>query len=125
MEEITDILMTEALWNDILIASTFSVILFLIMQKVKELPIVSNNTAIWIANFIISIAIGAPFAFYYYNLPVFEALAVGLFAFIGAPAIYTALKKQNVINYTPKALDDNTVKVDKENVIERTDKEGE
>ena len=122
MEDIMDVLMTDTLWNNILMACTFSVILFLIMQRVKELPFVKNTTAIWICNFILAMGIGAPFAMYYFGVNIQEALFIGFYSFVGAPAIYTGLKKQNIINYTPKPLDDKNIEVPKENIIERTDK---
>ena len=43
-------------------------------------------------------------------------------SFVGAPGIYLALKKQNMINYTPLSLDDkkdDVIEVKKENLIDR------
>ena len=49
-----------------------------------------------------------------------KAIWVCIFAFIGAPGIYEVMKKQNIINYTPKSLDD-YIEVKKENLITRDD----
>lgn len=118
MEEIFEIIISETFMNDLLIATGFSIILFAIMQKVKELPIIKNNIAIWATNLLLALLLGIPYATYYYQLPVFEAVVVSLLSFVGAPAIYTALKKQTIINYTPKAKED-VVQVPSENVIDR------
>lgn len=123
MENIMDVLMTDTLWNNILTACTFSVILFLVMQRVKELPFIKNTVAIWICNLFLAIGVGVPFALYYFGVNFQEALFIGFYSFIGAPAIYTGLKNQNIINYTPKPLKDNTIEVSKKNIIKRTDEE--
>lgn len=109
MEETLDIIISDVFVNNLLIASGFSIILFAIMQKIKELPFITNNIAIWVANLVVSMVLGIPYAIYYFELPIPEAIVVGLLSFVGAPAIYTALKSQNVISYTPKSLDDDDV----------------
>ncbi|MEG2993601.1 MAG: hypothetical protein RR847_04950, partial [Bacilli bacterium] len=100
-----------------------SIILFILMQKIKELSFVKNNTIIWVMNFIVSFTFGIGFSLFYYKLPIIECLFISAFAFIGAPAIYTALKKQTIINYTPKKLEekpkDDIVEIGKENIINR------
>lgn len=118
MEEIFEIIISELFMTDLLIATGFSIILFAIMQKVKELPFIKNNVAICLVNLVLALGLGMPYTIYYYKLPIFEAVVVSLLSFVGAPAIYTALKKQTIINYTPKAKED-IVEVPKENVIER------
>ena len=54
----------------------------------------------------------------FYNLDTISGIWVAIFSFIGAPTIYDLLKKQNIINYTPKSLDNNVI-ISKENEIKR------
>lgn len=116
MEEIFEIIISEAFMNDLFIAIGFSVVLFAIMQKVKELPFIKNNVAIWLVNLFLSLGLGMPYTIYYYKLPLFEAFVVSLLSFVGAPAIYTALKNQTIINYTPKSKED-IIEIPQENNI--------
>lgn len=118
MGDIFEMVISDAFMNDILIALGFSTVLFVVMQKIKDLPIIKSDTAILITDFILALGLGIPYTMYYYQLPIFEAVVVGLLAFVGAPAIYTALKKQTIINYKPKSKSD-VIEVPKDNYIDR------
>ena len=117
-----NILVPNQIFDLLMISMTFSIILMAFIQKVKTLSIIKNNTHVMIINFIFSF-LSIPFAIYFYDLNVFDGLWIALFSFIGAPAIYELLKKQNVINYTPKSLNEcrGCVTVSEENVIKRED----
>lgn len=113
-----DILITDTLLNVLMIGCVLSVILMMVIQKLKTLGIVKKEYQIFIANLVISFGLGIPFARTFYELDYMLSLWVCIFGFIGAPSIYEVLKSQNIINYTPKSLDD-VISVKKENLIER------
>lgn len=117
-----DILVTEEIFNLLMIATTFSVILMAIIQKIKVLPFMKNDAHVLIADFLLSF-LSIPFGMTFYNLNLVQGLWVSLFSFVGAPAIYQLLKSQNVINYTPKSLNDcrECIAIKKENLIKRED----
>ena len=84
------------------------------LQRVKQLPFIKDDYQIWIANLLLAFGIGIPFYLTFYGeFPTLDtltftafipALWVSFLAFLGAPAIYSALKEQKIINYTPKSL---------------------
>lgn len=117
-----DILVTDKIFNLLMIATTFSIILMALIQKLKTLDLMKNNNHVMIANFILSF-LGALFGMCFYNLNIIDGLWVSLFSFIGAPSLYQLLKKQNVINYTPKSLDEckGCITIKQENIIIRKD----
>lgn len=100
------------------ISAVFSVILMALIQKIKLTTIVKKTWQIWIINIILSLTFGILFAKTFYNLDTISGIWVAIFSFIGAPTIYDLLKKQNIINYTPKSLDNNVI-ISKENEIKR------
>jgi biotin transporter BioY len=106
-----EILLTEEIIDLFLIATTFSIILMTFMQKVKRLSFVRNDGHICILNLLFSLSIGTLFSMTFYNLDLSKSLWVGFFSFIGAPTVYQIMKQQNIINYKPKALDNNKGKV--------------
>lgn len=110
-EKLLDLLVTS------IILSAFIMVL---LQKFKTLSFITKSWQIWLLNLLFSFGVGIPFTIYFYDLDVFSGLWVGLFTFVGAPAIYDILKNQNIINYTPTSLSD-TVKIPKENEIKRSD----
>ncbi len=117
-----DLLITDEILNLLMIATTFSIILMALVQKLKSLSFVKSNGHVLILNFFFSLTLGSLFAITFYQLELFKALWVALFSFIEAPLVYHLLKAQNVINYTPKALDDNKLgilKIPIENEIPR------
>jgi hypothetical protein len=118
-----DVLITDQIYNLLMIAMTFSIVLMTLIQKLKTLTFMKNNNHIMIADFVLSF-LGIVFGMYFYNLTVLEGLWVSLFSFIGAPSIYKLLKAQNVINYTPKSLDDcrGCVVIEQDNIIKREEK---
>lgn len=110
----------ERLLDLLIISVTFSFIIMVVLQKFKALPFINKAWQIWILNFIFSFSIGIPFTITFYNLDIYSGAWVGLFTFVGAPAIYDALKNQTIINYKPTSLND-TVSIPKENEIKRDD----
>lgn len=125
MKEVYDILVTEQLLDILMIGITLSIIMMAVIQKIKALSFIRTDNQVWLINFILSFGIGIPFALFFYKLNIYESIWVSLFSFVGAPGIYKMLKAQNIINYTPRTLDDkkgNVIEVPKENYIDRTDK---
>ncbi|MDD2469777.1 MAG: hypothetical protein PHI22_02450 [Bacilli bacterium] len=117
-----DVLITDKVFDLLLIASTFSLILMALIQKIKTLSFIKNDNYVIAITFLLSF-LGIFFGKAFYNLNIFDGLWVSLFSFIGAPAIYKILKNQNVINYKPKSLDDcrGCISINPENIIERKD----
>lgn len=114
-----DALVTELLIKILLISITFSVFEMALVQKIKTLSIFKKNWQVILFNFISSFTIGTLFSMWFFELSLYNGLWVSLFSFIGAPAIYEALKKQNLINYTPKSLND-SITISKDNEIKRS-----
>ena len=118
-----DILVTEHLIDLFMIATTLSIIVMALVQKFKTLKFINKEWQIWLINLLLSFGIGIPFVLYFYKLNYISGIWVSLFSFIGAPAVYGMMKKQNMINYKPKSLDEtnkeNTVNISKENEIKR------
>lgn len=117
-----DMLVTDKIFDLLMIATTFSIILMALIQKIKTLSFIKNSTHIMITNFFLSF-LGILFGICFYDLNIVDGLWVSLFSFIGAPAIYELLKAQNVINYTPKSLDEcrGYITIAEENIISRED----
>lgn len=67
-------------------------------------------------NLLFSFFVGIPFANAFYNVSWLDSIWVGLFAFVGAPSIYDALKNQKIFNYKPSSLQD-TIMIPRENEI--------
>lgn len=106
---------------DLLVISvTLSFIIMIVLQKFKALPFIKKSWQIWLLNLLFSFSIGIPFTIYFYDLDIYCGIWVGLFTFVGAPAIYDALKNQKIINYTPTTLQD-TIEISKDNEIKRGD----
>ena len=114
MEDVFPSLLTELL----IISVTYSVILMALLQKFKSLSFITKSWQIGVLNFIFSFAIGMPFAITFYDVNILDSIWVGLFSFIGASAIYEALKNQKLINYTPTSLSDK-ITISSENEIKR------
>lgn len=122
MTEILDVLVTDQLLNILMIGITLSIIMMIVIQKIKGLTFIKTDNQIWFINFILSFGIGIPFSIFFYKLSIYEGIWISLFSFVGAPGIYLALKKQNMINYTPLSLDDkkgDVIEVKKDNLIDR------
>jgi uncharacterized membrane protein len=90
----------------LMISTVFSAVLMSLIQKIKALSYVKSNDHVWLLNLVLSILLGIFFAINFYDKNIFDAIWVGLFSFVGAPTIYELLKKQRVIKYTPKTIDD-------------------
>lgn len=101
------------------ISAVFSVILMALIQKIKLTTIVKKEWQIWVINIILSLTFGILFAKTFYNLDTISGIWIAAFSFIGAPTIYDLLKNQNIINYTPKSLDNNVI-ISKDNEIKRS-----
>lgn len=114
-----DILVSETLTNILMISVTLSIIVMATIQKFKSLSFINKDYQIFTINLILSFLIGIPFTYTFYEKELILSIWISLFSFIGAPGIYEVLKKQNIINYTPKSLSNNTIKIDKKNLIER------
>lgn len=103
--------------NCLMISLILSIVIMALLQKFKKLPFIKKCWQIWVLNLIFSFLIGVPFAISFYNTSVKDSVWVGLFCFIGAPSIYQALKKQNLLQYRPESLKDDVVEVPIENKI--------
>jgi len=122
MSEIIHILITERLINILMVSITLSIIMMIVIQKIKCLTIIKTSNQIWFINFFLSFGIGIPFSIFFYKLSIYEGIWISLFSFVETPGIYFALKKQNIINYTPLSLDNkknDVIEVKKENLIDR------
>lgn len=106
-----DLFITDEILNLLIIATTFSIFLMALIQKIKTLSFITTNGHIFILNFILAFSIGILFASNFFNLDMIGSLWVAFFSFIEAPAVYHILKKQNIINYTPKSLNNNEEKI--------------
>lgn len=117
-----DILITDRIFDLLMIATTFSVILMAIIQKIKVFSFMKKDSHVLIADFLLSF-IGIFFGINFYDLNLVEGIWVSLFSFIGAPGVYQLLKSQNVINYKPKSLNEcrECITINKENIIKRED----
>lgn len=113
-----DVLVTDLLIETLLISITFSIFEMALVQKIKTLSILKKDWQVILFNFVSSFIIGTLFSMWFFELSFINGLWVSLFGFIGAPAIYEILKKQNIINYTPKSLD-NTITISTDNEIKR------
>lgn len=106
---------------DLLVISiTLSMIVMVILQKFKALPFITKTWQLWVLNLLFSFTLSIPFTITFYLLDIYSGIWVGLFTFVGAPAIYDALKNQKIINYNPTKLKD-TIEIDKKNEIKRDD----
>lgn len=113
-----DALVTDLLIEILMISVTFSIFQMALVQKVKTLSIFKKDWQVILFNFVSSFIFGTLFSIWFFELNLYNGLWVSLFGFIGAPTIYEMLKKQNIINYTPKSLND-SITISKENEIKR------
>ncbi len=123
-----DSLMSPLLWELLLISITFSIFLMALVQKMKKSKLFHTKWQIWFMNLVLSFVVGIPFTKMFYGKSLNESLWVSLFGFIGAPSLYEALKKQNLIAYKPNSsgieeLPKDTITLPLENEIPR--KKGE
>lgn len=114
-----DVLVTEKLWDLLLISLTFSIFLMALIQKIKSLEEVRKPWQVLLMNVFFSFTMGIPFGMEFFALPLDQAVWIGVFGFIGAPSIYEVLKKQNIINYNPKTTKKDYVCVPMNNEIPR------
>lgn len=100
------------------ISMVFSIILMALVQKLKSFKCITKSCHVMIMNVCLAFMLGIPFCITFYDIKWSHGCWVALFSFIGASAIYTALKKQNLINYNPTSIDDN-ISISKNNEIKR------
>ena len=110
-------ILPDSFVNCLMISLVLSVIVMALLQKFKKLSCVKHCVHIWILNLIFSFLIGIPFSLWFYHSNIKNSLWISLFCFIGAPTIYEALKKQNLLQYHPESLKDDVVEVPIENEI--------
>ncbi len=118
-----EVFMTDELWNLLLTSMTFSIFLMALIQKVKTLRFFKKKWHVWFLNLAFSFIMGIPFSMQFFHLDLNESIWVSVFGFIGAPSIYQALKKQNIINVKPKSATENNdyIEIPKKNEIKRSD----
>ncbi len=114
-----DVIVTDLLMKLLLISVTFSVFEMALVQKIKTLSIFNKKWQVFIINLVSSFVFGTLFSMWFFSLSFYNGLWVSLFGFIGAPSIYQALKKQNIINYTPKSAS-SSITISKNNEIKRS-----
>ncbi len=112
-----DLVLPDKLINILAVSMLFSIILMTAIQKLKTSSMLKEGWHIWVMNLLLAFAMGIPFAIQFYDLTLYDSIWVGVFTFIGAPAIYDALKAQNIINFTPQSLTDKKVSIDEEKII--------
>lgn len=113
-----DILVSDILITALTISITLSIIVMATIQKIKNTKILKNDFQILITNVLLSFGIGIPFVLTFYQNDIIMAIWVSVFSFIGAPTIYEIMKKQNIINYKPKSLN-NVIEIPVDNYINR------
>ena len=109
-----DTLITTEMINCLMHATTVSIIVMAVIQKFKTLECITKDYHIFLLNIVFSFVIGISFSITFYDEPIENAIWISLFSFIGAPALYTMLKKQNVINMDLISLDDTLPETKKE-----------
>lgn len=101
-----DNILPDLLLKIILISVLLSSIEVTIVQKIKTVFILKKKWQVILINFISSFTFGILFSMWFFNLNILNSLWVSFFSFVGAPSIYEGLRKQNIINFTPKSLSD-------------------
>ncbi len=101
-----DNILPDLLLKVILISTLFSVVEVTIVQKIKTVFTLKKKWQVILINFISSFIFGILFSMWFFNLNILNSLWVSFFSFIGAPSIYEGLRKQNIIDFTPKSLSD-------------------
>lgn len=105
------------LLNLLFISVTVSVVNMVVVQKFKDLPFISKDWQVWILNFVFAFAIGIPFSLTFYSLDIISSIWVAMFTFVGAPTLFDALKNQNLINYKPNSLDNDSSTSEEEDSV--------
>lgn len=108
----------EMFWFDLGVSVVAGTLVFGLIQKIKELSFINKPIQLWFGNLIFSL-IAYPFSKFYYSTGDIESIWIVLFTFIGAQLIYEMLKKQNIINYTPKTLDNTKEEIEEKPTIEK------
>ena len=101
-----EVIIPDTIINLLGVSAVLSSIIMVTIQKIKHFSFITKSYQITFINIFLSFAIGIPFSMYFYNYTLIEGIWIGFFSIVGASSIYEILKNQNIINYTPKALDD-------------------
>lgn len=107
----------SSLTDCLMISMALSIVIMSLLQKFKKLPIIKKTWQIWILNLLFSFLVGIPFSNSFYGVGVKDGAWISFFCFLGAPMIYSALKKQNLLNYKPESLPDDVVEIPVTNEI--------
>lgn len=107
----------SSLVDCLMISMALSIVMMSLLQKFKKLPIIKKPWQIWILNLLFSFLIGVPFSNTFYGTSMKDGLWISFFCFLGAPMIYSALKKQNLLQYRPESLPDDVVEIPVANEI--------
>ena len=99
-------IISESLIKMLSISIVFSVFEMALIQKIKTIFHLKKKYQVILINFISTFTFGPLFLIWFFNLNIINSLWVSFFSFIGAPALYESLRKQNIINYNPKSLKD-------------------
>lgn len=99
-------IISESLIKMLSISIVFSVFEMALIQKIKTIFHLKKTYQVILINFISTFTFGPLFLIWFFNLNIINSLWVSFFSFIGAPALYESLRKQNIINYNPKSLKD-------------------
>lgn len=109
-------LLPQQLMSILTISVTLSMVVMMLIQKLKKSYIIKSELQIVIANILSSLALEIPFSINFYNLSLIDSIWVSIFCFIGAPTIYEILKHQMILTYKPSGLED-SVTIQKSNEI--------
>lgn len=104
----------ENILNLLSVSVIISAVVMVIIQKFKHFSFITKKYQVGLLNFLFSFLFGIPFTMYFYHYSLIEACWVSLFSIIEAPSIYDILKKQDIINYTPKSLDDEIIEISRD-----------
>lgn len=99
-------IISESLIKILSISIVFSVFEMALIQKIKTIFHLKKKYQVILINFISTFIFGPLFLIWFFNLNIINSLWVSLFSFIGAPALYESLRKQNIISYNPRSLKD-------------------
>lgn len=103
----------DILYDLLQIAMITGAITTLFVQKIKCSTFLNSKCQIVIVSLFLSMVFGMLFTLTFSNFPLIYALWVGLFTFVGAEAIYTAVKKTlNLKTFT--SVTENTTTTDEE-----------
>ena len=112
MEDLFEIIVPVLLVYALGIAVVITPFSMALVQRIKELPIISEGWQVWVVNLLASSVVGFFMSIVFWDINKLMGGFIAFFVFLGAPALYEGLK-----NYTPKSLKDtptlkNKIKLD-------------